>query len=102
VDVLRPPQRWVRHRPVRSTELPARNVGDLGPERDRSVEVEALVQIQMHPQARLVDVEEVRNHAHNSATSAASLLAGLTAPSVFAPSPAYSNSPANRNSRSDS
>src|SRR5680860_1529146 len=48
----------VRRRTVRSAELTQRYACDLRPMMFSSFEVEALVEIDPHPEARLVDVEE--------------------------------------------
>ena len=53
--VLRSPDRRIGHRPVRRTELRARNAGDARTSALGRVEIEALVEVHAHAEPRLVD-----------------------------------------------
>ncbi len=53
------PDRRIRDRTVPLTELAERDIRDFRPVAMCGVEIEALVQIDLHPQPRLVDIEEV-------------------------------------------
>ena len=83
-------------------ELRAWHAGDVGPELLRRIEIEALVQIHANTQTRLIDREEsTQPRAEEAGSSLDRCSRSVTFPSRFAPSPAYSASPAARNASSD-
>ena len=100
--VLDPTDRRVRVGPIWLTKLCARYTGHRGPMRLRRVEIEALVQVDPHAQARFVDVEEATKPRAEEADHRGSQLANSTLPSLFDPSPAYSATPAARKLASSS
>jgi hypothetical protein len=92
----------VCHGAVWLSELPQGNGGQVRPVGGGGDHVEPLVQVKAHPQAGLVDLEEAPQPGTEKTTMRGSLFAKRTAPSRLVPSPAYSATPAIRNSRSES